>query len=232
MRNGRARTAVSVVAAALAGAVIWSAEASAVTAAEGSHSLGAATLARCERLPALRGLALAAARVKAARSGCRLRVRNPGSSDDDLRLVADARLHRDRHGPFVEVRLDPLCYSMGAPGPPPGEPIVKAGPTQLISGLFLAGGPLEMYSAPTCSRVGTPSPGTITVTDATTGATVATQAVASGGLATFPLPPGNYVIAGTFGNATVNGAPITTAPQTVTVSSGYTVREDVVADIP
>ena len=183
-------------------------------------------------MPALLGLTLAAARVKARQAGCRLLVINAGGEDDALRLVADATFGRDRFGRFVKLRLDPLCFTMGAPGPPPGEAFVHPGATELVSGLFLAGGPLVLYSAPRCSRVGTPAAGTITVTSPATGATVATQAVAQGALAMIPLPPGTYAVTGTFKNATVNGTPITTPAETVDIASGYTVRQDVVANIP
>ncbi|HEY3828569.1 MAG TPA: hypothetical protein VGL57_05180 [Solirubrobacteraceae bacterium] len=106
---------------------------------------------------------------------------------------------------------------------------MSAGPTELISGLFLDGGPLRM--SPRC-RQGEPAAGTIEVTDAVTGAVVASRAVAAGKLAEIALAPGAYAVRGTFVSATVNGRPITTPPVTVTISAGKTVRQDVSASIP
>jgi hypothetical protein len=132
-------------------------------------------------------------------------------------------------GRTVTVWLKPLCFQSADPGPPAGEPLVKRGPTELVSGLFLAGGPLSR--SPRC-RSGTPSPGTITVTSSTTGAVVASDNVARGQLATIPLAPGTYTIQGTFGNAFTNGQAMKTQPQQVTITAGYTVRQDVVVAIP
>jgi hypothetical protein len=194
---------------------------------------GAAAAARCNPTPALRGLTLAAARVKAARAGCHLSVSNPGSQDDARRLVASQTVRRGPHGPTIDVRLDPLCMAANSPGPPPHEPFIRRGPTELVSGLFLTGGPVFFYSAPHCSSVaGTPSAGTITVTNRASGARVAKQTVAEGQLAHFHLGPGSYTITGVFSDAYANGVPLTTPPQTVEIPRGDTVRQDVVAGIP
>ena len=102
-----------------------------------------------------------------------------------------------------------------------------------MSGLFLVGGPLVLYSAATCySIVGTPSAGTITVTDPTTGMTAAKQTVAEGQLAHFRLAPGSYTITGTFADANAGGVRLTTPAQTVNIPHGDTVRQDAVASIP
>jgi hypothetical protein len=106
---------------------------------------------------------------------------------------------------------------------------VKRGPTELISGLFLEGGPLR--SSPHC-RSGTPSPGTITVSNPTTGAVIARDSVANRQLATIPLAPGTLHHPGTFGNAFANGQAMNTQPRQITITAGYTVRADVVVNIP
>jgi hypothetical protein len=41
------------------------------------------------------------------------------------------------------VSLVPLCVQSALPGAPQGEPFVTAGPTELVSGLYLGGGPLD-----------------------------------------------------------------------------------------
>jgi hypothetical protein len=195
----------------------------------------------CAHVPRLVGLNLSAAQHRAARAGCKLLAREAGSGQ-----IVEQQPHgrnsaqpvvrqtpragrAGRVGRTVTVWLKPLCHQSAAPGPPAGEPLVKQGPTELISGLFLEGGPPR--SSPHC-RSGTPSPGTITVTNSTTGAIVASDSVASGQLATIPLAPGTYSIQGTFGNAFANGQAVKTQPRQVTIAAGYTVRADVVVNIP
>jgi hypothetical protein len=64
------------------------------------------------------------------------------------------------------------------------------------------------------------------------GKVIASDKVHTGKLARIRLAPGTYTIHGTFADATRNGQPIETEPQTVTITAGETVREDVVANIP
>jgi hypothetical protein len=194
----------------------------------------------CAHVPRLVGLSLSAARHRAARAGCKLQAREAGSGQiveqqPHSRNLAQPVVRQTPRagraggvGRTVTVWLKPLCYQSADPGPPAGEPLVKRGPTELISGLFLDGGPPR--SSPHC-RSGTPSPGTITVSNPTTGAAIASDSVASGQLATIPLAAGTYTIQGTFGNAFSNGQAISPPPQQVTITAGYTVRQDVVASI-
>jgi hypothetical protein len=186
-------------------------------------------------------LSLSTARHRAARAGCKLQAREVGSGQTVEQLpysrhAAQAVVRQipraGRAGGSertVTVWLKPLCHQSADPGPPAGEPFMKRGPTELVSGLFLDGGPLR--SSPRC-RSGTPSPGTITVTSPTTGAVIASDSVAGGQLATIPLAPGTYAIQGTFGNAFANGEAMRTPLQQVMIVAGYTVRQDVVVNIP
>ncbi len=195
----------------------------------------------CAHVPRLVGLSLSAARTRAARAGCKLQAREAGSgqivekqlygrnSAQSVVRQAPRAGRAGRMGRTVTVWLKPLCRQSAAAGSPAGEPFVKPGPTELVSGLFLAGGPLTL--SPRC-QAGTPSPGTITVTSPTTGAVIASDSVASGQLATIPLAPGTYNIQGTFGNAFSNDQAIQTQPQQVTITAGYTVRQDVVVNVP
>jgi hypothetical protein len=195
----------------------------------------------CAHVPRLVGLSLSAARRRAVRAGCKLQAKEAGSGQivekrpyvrNAARTVVRQTPRAGRAGSVgqtVTVWLKPLCSQSADPGPPTGEPLVKRGPTELVSGLFLDGGPHRFASR---CRVGTPSPGTITVTSPTTGAVIASDSVASGQLATIPLAPGTYTIQGTFGNAFSNDQAIETPPQQVTIAAGYTVRQDVVASIP
>lgn len=194
----------------------------------------------CAHVPRLVGLSLSAARRRAARAGCKVQAREAGSGQIvekrlNGRYAAQAVLRQAPRagraggvGWTVAVWLKPLCHQSADPGPPAGEPFVKPGPTELISGLFLGGGPL--VSSPRC-RSGTPSPGTIAVTNPSTGAVIASDSVASGQLATIPLAPGTYAITGTFASAFVNNQPIKTPPLQVTIPAGDAVRQDVVANI-
>ncbi len=194
-------------------------------------------VAACRHVPKLIGLSLSVARAQSAQAGCKLRVREAGASQvvqvppsgpSAAQIITRQTPRAGGAGQIVTVWLKPLCYQSAEPGPPSHEPRVKRGPTELVSGLFLDGGPLRR--APRC-RSGTPSPGTITVTSRT-GVIIASDKVHTGKLARIRLAPGTYTVRGTFADATRNGQPIETQPQTVTIPAGETVREDVVANIP
>lgn len=160
-------------------------------------------------MPRLTGLTLAKARLRAARYGCRVHVAGapiltvPGerviTGIDPGRRIARHEPQPGVRGQSIDVWLVPECVEPGYPGPPAGEPLVTSGPTELISGLYLAGGALGMYRGP--CRQGTPGAGTITVVDPASGATVASVTIANGQLATIPLAPGTYTINGTFSDA-------------------------------
>jgi hypothetical protein len=69
---------------------------------------------------------------------------------------------------------------------------------------------------------------TITVTDPTTGATVASETVGQGELASIPLASGTYTV-----RATPAGSLRATISQrTVTIPGATTVRQDFFADVP
>ena len=191
----------------------------------------------CPHVPRLVGLSLSAARHRAARAGCKLQVREAGNGQiierqsytrNAAQTVVRQAPRAGRIGRTVTVWLKPLCAQSAEPGPPAGEPFVKSGPPELISGLYLDGGPLRFV--PRCGP-GTPAAGTITVASPTTGTVVASDNVVNGQLATIPLTPGTYTITGTFANAFVNNQPIETLPLQVTIPAGDTVRQDVVANI-
>jgi hypothetical protein len=188
-----------------------------------------ARVKRCH-VPKLTGRTVAAARTSVKHAGCRLRIRGA-----KLQLAAVQTVQRQsppagRRSRVVTITINPECHTEGLPGPPPGEPLLTPGATQLVSGIFLVGGPLVIYSTPGCVRQTapeTPGAGTITVTDPSTGAVVATQAVAAGQLADIPLAPGTYAVSGSPG-----GLPMMTTPVTVTIPAGSTVRQDVTVPVP
>lgn len=122
-----------------------------------------------------------------------------------------------------------FCSQSADPGPPRGEPFVKySRATELVSGLYLDGGPLRRSKR--CRR-GEPSPGTITVSDPATAKVVAQVPVSEGHLARIRLAPGTYTITGTFAKAFRNNQRIQTRPRTVTIAAHTTVRQDVEAPI-
>jgi hypothetical protein len=125
-----------------------------------------------------------------------------------------------------------LCSGSADWGPPSDEPLRTPGPTELISGLYLDGGPSRLRSAPRCSSLsGTSSAGTITVTDPASGAIVASVTVANGKLAKIRLHAGTYTIIGTFADAFSNNQHMHSLPRAVTIPSGQTVRQDVSVSI-
>ena len=121
--------------------------------------------------------------------------------------------------------LNPFCRGSAAYGPGIAEPAVTPGPTELISGFFLGGGPLVSYSDPGCKRPpAAPGAGTVEVMSAS-GAVVASQTSTTGHFVKIPLPAGSYTVRGTFLGATEDGThPRDT--EAVAIPAGHTVRQD------
>lgn len=181
----------------------------------------------------LAGLTVQSARARAAHAGCRLRLQGQRVVSPEVQTIAKQSARRVRGRRILVLWVNPLCMGSAAAGPPRGEPFATPGPTELMSGLYLAGGPLVERSVPSCSAAaGTPGAGTITVTDPASGKVVASQAVASGRLASIPLPPGTYAIVGTYANAFAGSRHLESLPIKVTIVSGRTVRQDVTVSIP
>ena len=58
----------------------------------------------------------------------------------------------------VRLTLNPLCFGSALNGPPHDEGM-RPGPTELITGLYIVGGPALPYSTPGCRRPpGSPLP--------------------------------------------------------------------------
>jgi hypothetical protein len=197
---------------------------------------GADTSPRSCIVPNVVGVSLEMARHALAASGCRVRVRElPSNGPLVAPEVPDGRQIVARQSPAsasrarkVTVWLKPLCAQSAAPGPTERLPAVSKGPTELVSGLFLRGGPLVL--APRC-RTGRSSPGTIIVTAVASGRAIR-RTVRSGRFAIFPLKPGRYVLQGSFATASVNGKPFQPPPRQVTIEADRTTRLNVVAEIP
>lgn len=108
---------------------------------------------------------------------------------------------------------------------PPNEPVYRAGPTELVSGLYIQGGPVP--PRPCQPEPRGPYAGRITVASAKTGHTVASQSVADGHLAHIRLGPGRYTVSGRF----ASGGRTSYSP-TVRIRRDYRVRQDVFEDVP
>jgi hypothetical protein len=185
----------------------------------------------CE-VPHLRGLTVQSAQARARHAHCALRLRGAPVTRPEIQTVQRQSPKPDAMSDrAISAWVNPLCSDSAALGGPRGEPIKKSGPTELITGLYLVGGPHRWRSAPNCEALeGTPGPGTIQVTNSQ-GAIVASMSVAQGRLATIPLPPGTYTVSGTFDGATINGThPARTA--IVEIPAGTTVRRDLDLGIP
>jgi hypothetical protein len=125
----------------------------------------------------------------------------------------------------------PECWGSAEYGPEISEPFLTAGPTELVSGFYLDGGPPVSFSAPNCERPAQPPwAGTVEVMSAG-GAVVATQTSEKGHFAEILLPAGSYTIVGTFERAIINGARAKLT-ESVVIPAGYTVRQDFILNIP
>jgi hypothetical protein len=131
----------------------------------------------------------------------------------------------------VTVWLNPLCYREADYGPGISEPVVTAGPTKLVSGFYLVGGPLRHFSTAHC-KLPAPPPGagTVEVVNAS-GAIVATKSSTRGRFVEIPLSAGSYTIRGTFLDATINGVHPKRS-ESVAIPAGHTVRQDFFLSIP
>ena len=196
-----------------------------LTLSGGSSVASAATHANC-RAPRLIGLTVAAARTRAKVAGCQLQFVGAVVRMATIQTIHTQNVRPGGTAASVTVSVNPLCPTSGLIGPPQGEPIDRLGPTELITGLFIEGGPFEYRSAPVCrDLVGKSSGGTITVIDSL-GAVIVSRTLTAGQLLHQMLNAGTYTITGVFSDGLKGGKVI------VKVPSGEAVRQDVVLDVP
>ncbi len=177
--------------------------------------------ARGCRVPKLTGLTLMQARKRARRAGCEIRLAGAAVERSAIQTVAKQSPRVGAIRRSVTLWINPVCAGKEGLGPPEGEPLLTPGPSELISGLFVDGGPPPvLISAPKCPTEGVPEGGTIVVANSA-GTTIATQTVVKGHLAKFPLSPGTYTITGT-----MEGQHSEAGPIQVTIPTGETVRQD------
>jgi len=182
-------------------------------------------------VPRLTGLTLSAARERAAHARCRLRVKGAARQEAEIQTVERQSPRRGGHSSSVTVWLNPICHREAAYGPELKEPLVTPGPTELVSGFFVVGGPLRRFSTPGCKRPAPrPGAGTVEVTNAG-GEVVATQTSTSGRFVVIPLPAGSYTITGTFLGATSNGSHPKES-ESIVIPPGHSVRQDFFLNVP
>lgn len=196
-------------------------------ASTGTPGSAAASSGRACHAPLLEGLTFKLARAIAGRAGCRIRVTGNPLALARIQTVARQSPAAGGVTSTVTVWLDRACRKGGSAVPEIREPALARGPTKLVSGFYVEGGPPPHYfSAPKCPRHPEPPPaaGTVEVLDAS-GALVATQTSVARQFVEIPLPAGSYTIRGTFLSATVGGThPIKT--ESVLIPAGRTVRQD------
>jgi hypothetical protein len=183
-------------------------------------------------VPRITGLTLSVARDRAARAGCTLRVKGAKLEQSGIQTVDRQLPAAGGRSSSITVWLNPFCNGSAAQGPGLKEPVVTPGPTELVSGFYLDGGPLVRFSDPGCKRPAPPpGAGIVEVMNPTTGVVVATQTSERGRFVKIPLPAGSYTIRGTFLDATTNSVhPHET--ESVVIPPGRTVRQDFFLDIP
>ena len=186
----------------------------------------ASTSSTCHA-PRLTGLTVTVARSRARVAGCSVRLIGAKLQMPQVQTIRTQSVRVGKVATLVTLTVNPLCSGASDPGPPAGEPIVKSGPTELISGLFIEGGAFIVRSAPHCKQiVEKSSPGTITVTNSAGSVIVNQMALATGQLLYVTVPAGTYTITGVL---SVNNK---VGPVTVNVPAGKTVRQDLTLDAP
>jgi hypothetical protein len=173
------------------------------------------------------GLTVTKARDRAEIAGCRLRLVGAKVQMPMVQTIQTQSVRPGHVARVVTVLVNPLCSGGVNPGPPPNEPIIKPGPTELITGLFIEGGAMIESSAPHCKDlVGKSSAGTITVTNSV-GTVIANNMALSAGQELYVnVPAGSYRVSGKFSGGEAVG------PITMNVPSGERVRQDLVLDVP
>jgi hypothetical protein len=131
-----------------------------------------------------------------------------------------------RRSERVTVWLNPFCEREADYGPEIKEPLVTTGPTKLVTGFYLVGGPVDRrFSTPHCKLPEPPPDAGIVDVVNPSGVIVATKTSAQGHFVEIALPAGSYTVRGTFLNATINGVhPMQS--ESVVIPVSHTVRQD------
>jgi hypothetical protein len=179
--------------------------------------------------PRFVGLTERAAAHEAHTAGCIVHLTGAALKQPTVQTVAAQAPAAGTSSIRVRLTLNPLCFGAALTGPPHNQGM-RPGPTELITGLYLVGGPVLPYSSPHCRRPpgkpGTPVPGTIDVLGPIGATTVASQTVKRGRLVTFRLAPGRYRV----GDRAENQTPTFARP--FTIRAGYTTIRYVIEPVP
>jgi hypothetical protein len=128
---------------------------------------------------------------------------------------------------FQATTLSSACVKPTVPVAP-REPYVTKGPTEVLVGLYIQGGPIDPGCPP---QPRGPDSGVVTLSR--NGKVVATDAHANGGaLFVLRVAPGTYTLAARGGDFYGKGDGPHLGPVTVTVRKGQTVRRDLFLDVP
>jgi hypothetical protein len=196
----------------------------------GASPTVAGAASRACRVPRLAGLTLEAARRRAHRAGCILGIEGAPPVKASIQTVRVQSPAAGRRASLVKVWLNRLCVDSATAPPGAGQPRLTPGPTGLVSGFYLVGGPALPVSATNCDRrVSGTGPGMVEVLD-DAGDVLATADAFEEQLAEIALPAGSYSIRGTFLGALINGVH-PTETQSLVIPAGDTVREDFLLSI-
>jgi hypothetical protein len=226
----RSRLIIPVLAAAAAAATVSAVAASAVAVSAASAAPAITPRAEGCIAPRLVGLTERAALPAAHAAGCSVHLTGARLRQATVQTIAAQTPAAGHRGAVVRLTLNPFCIGSALAGPPPNEGM-RPGPTELITGLYLVGGPALPYSSPRCRRKpGKPAAGTIDVLDPVSSTVVASRTVKRGRLMTFRLAPGRYRVSGSATGSTPPGPQIFARP--FTIRAGSTTRRYVVEPVP
>jgi hypothetical protein len=179
--------------------------------------------------PKLVGMSEQAARRTARAAGCIVTLHGGPLQQATIQTIAGQTPAPGVRSVTVRLTLNPLCFGSALSGPPPDQGM-RPGPTELITGLYLVGGPAIAYSSPHCRRPPgkpeSPAPGTIDVLDPGGGSVVASRTATRGRRVRFQLAPARYrVTASAQHEARLVGRPFT-------IKAGYTTRRYLIEPVP
>jgi hypothetical protein len=191
----------------------------------GSSTAAVAATTFCH-VPRFTDLTVSTARNRDRVAGCRLRFVGAAVQMPTIQTIHSQSVPRGPRARVVTLEVNALCGGAINPGPPAGEPIIKSGAPEIITGLFIEGGAYIERSAPNCRTiVGKSSAGTITITNLV-GTFAYNMALSAGQLLNVRVPVGVYNVSGVLASGNRVG------PIMVNVGADQIVRQDLVLDVP
>jgi hypothetical protein len=180
--------------------------------------------------PRLVGMTERAALRKASVAGCVVHLTGARLKQATVQTIAAQAPAPGARSAGVRLTLNPLCFGSALAGPPHDEGM-RPGPTELITGLYVVGGPALPYSTPRCRRKpGSPTTGMLEVRNAANGVLIASRTLSHAHLVTVRLAPGRYRVGGHVGGPVQHGTELFGAP--FTIRAGFTTRRYVIEPVP